>query len=68
MKISDIKPGKLILIQPLNFAYKQLLDKPYENEVTLTGQNPPLKCCQQLEIQYTVRKRVDLLMLKILGL
>ena len=27
------------------------------NEVTLTGQNPPLKCCQHLEIQNTVRKK-----------
>ena len=48
--------------------YKRLLHKPYVNEVHLTGQNPPLNCCQHLEIQYTVRKRVDLLMLKILGL
>ena len=31
-------------IQPLNFDYKQLLNKPYENEVNLTGQNPPSKC------------------------
>ena len=37
-------------IQLLNFAYKRLLNKPYENEVTLTGQNPPLKCCQHLEL------------------
>ena len=28
----------------------------------------PLKCCQHLEIHYTVRKRVDLVVLKILGL
>ena len=28
-------------IQSLNFAYKRLLNKPYENEVTLTGQNSP---------------------------
>ena len=59
---------KVLYIQPLNFAYIQLLNKPYEKEVTLTGQNPPLKYCQHLEIQYTVRKKVDLLMLKILGL
>ena len=51
-----------------NFAYVRLLSKPYENEVTLTGQNTPLKCCQHLEIQYTVRKRVDVLILKVLGL
>ena len=37
-------------LQLLNFAYKRLLNKPYENEVTLTGQNPPLKCCQPLEL------------------
>ena len=26
------------------FAYIRLLNNSYENEVTLTGQNPPLKC------------------------
>ena len=55
-------------IQPLPLAYKRLLNKPYVNEVNLTGQKSPLKYCQQLEIQYSVRKRVDLLMLKILSL
>ena len=40
--------------------YKRLLHKPYVNEVYFTGQNPPLKFCQHLEIQYTRRKRVDL--------
>ena len=55
-------------IQLPTFTFTRLLNKPYENKVTLTGQNPPLKYCQHLEIQYTVRKRVDLLMLKILGL
>ena len=25
-----------LIIQPLNFAYKRLLNKPYKNEVTLT--------------------------------
>ena len=59
---------KLNDIQLSKSDYKRLLHKPYVNEVYLTGQNPPLKCCQHLEIQYTVRKRVDLLMLKILGL
>ena len=39
-----------IILQLLNFAYKQLLNKPYENEVTLTRQNPPLKSYQPLEI------------------
>ena len=36
--------------QLLNFAYKWLPKKPNENEVTLTGQNLPLKCCQPLEL------------------
>ena len=35
----------LIYIQLSTSDYKQLLNKPYENEVTLTWQNPPLKCC-----------------------
>ena len=43
---------------------KWLLNKPYVHEVTLTGQKPPLTCHQDLEILYTLRKRVDLLMLK----
>ena len=54
-------------IQPLNFAYKRSLNKPYENEVTMTGQKPPSKCCQHLETLHTLRKGLDLLMLKILG-
>ena len=58
----------LIYIQPWPLAYKRLLNKPYVNEVNLTGQKPPLKYCRHLEIQYPVKKRVDLLMLKILGL
>ena len=37
-------------LQLPTFAYTQLLDKPDENEVTLTGQIPPLKCYQHLEI------------------
>ena len=31
-------------LQLPTFAYNRLLNKPYENEVTLRGQNPPLKC------------------------
>ena len=54
-------------VQLPTFAYTRLLNKPYEYEVTLTGQNQPLKCCQHLEIQYTVRKRVDIFMLKNFG-
>ena len=63
-----IESNKRLKVQPREFAYIRLLNKPYENEVTLTGQNPTLKCCQHIEIQKTVRKRVDLLILKILGL
>ena len=36
-------------LQLRNFAYIRLLNKPYENEVTLTEQNPRSKCCQHLE-------------------
>ena len=32
-------------LQLPTFAFTRLLNKPYENEVTLTGQKPPLKCC-----------------------
>ena len=43
-------------------------NKPYENEVTLRGQKPPLKGCQLLDFQCTFLKGLDLLMLKIWGL
>ena len=33
------------VLQPRNFAYIRLLNKPYENEVTLSRQNLSLKCC-----------------------
>ena len=59
-----------ILIIP-TAAFKTLhtvTNKPYVNEVTLTGQNLPLKCCQPLDFQCTFLKGLDLLMLKILGL
>ena len=49
-------------------AIKRLLNKPYENEVTLTGQNPPLKCCQPLEILTHFITGSDLFILEILGL
>ena len=55
-------------IQSLNFAYKQLLNKPYENEVNLTGQNPPLQFCLPLELFSPLKKGLDLLILKIWGL
>ena len=40
----------LTLIQLWNFAYIRLLDKPYENGVTLRGQNICLKYYQPREI------------------
>ena len=52
-------------IQSWTFAYIQLLNKPYENEVTLTGQNPPLKCCQHLELLTQLKRGIDLKMLTI---
>ena len=45
-----------------------LLNKPYENDVTLRGQNIPLKCCQPLDFLYTSLKGLDLLMLQIWSL
>ena len=55
-------------IQLLNFAIKRLLNNPYVNGVNLTKQNPLLKCRQHLETLHTLKKGLDLLMLKILGL
>ena len=52
-------------IQPWPLAYKRLLNKPYENEVTLTRQNLPFKCCQPLEILTHFITVLDLLMLEI---
>ena len=52
-------------LQPLNFAYIQLLNKPYENEVTLTRQNLPLKYCQPLKILTNFITGLDLSMIEI---
>ena len=38
------------------------------NEVTLRGQNPPLKCCQPFDFLCTFLKDLDLLLLKIWSL
>ena len=45
-----------------------LVNKHYQNEVTLTGQNPPLKCCQPLEILTHFITGLDLSMIEIWGL
>ena len=38
----------------------QLLDKPYEKEVTLREQNLSLKFCQPLELSTQLEKGLDL--------
>ena len=55
-------------IQPWPLPIKRLLNNPYVNGVNLTKQNPLLKCRQHLETLHTLKKGLDLLMLKILGL
>ena len=55
-------------IQPWPLAIKRLLNKPYVNEVYLTGQNPPLICFYSLKIYTQFEKSLDLFMLKILSL
>ena len=67
------KPKSLIIlwntyIHSLNFASIRLINETYENEVTMTGKNLPLKSCQYLEISFTLRKSLDLTLLKILDL
>ena len=57
-----------INIQIKSDQTERLLNKPYVNEVTLTGQNPPLKYCQPLELLTQLEKDIDLSMLKIWGL
>ena len=54
-----------MVIQLWTFAYVRLLNKPYENQVTLTGQNPPSKCCQPLEILANFITGLDLFILEI---
>ena len=55
-------------IQLPTFAFTWLLNEPYENEVTLTGQNQPLRCYKLLELLTQLKKGIDLSMLKISGL
>ena len=55
-------------IQSWTFVYARLLNKPYVNEITLTGQNPSLKHCLALEILTQFFKGLDFLMLKIWNL
>ena len=43
-------------IQLLTFAYIRLLNKQYENEVTLTGQNDTLNAISLLKFCHTLLK------------
>ena len=45
-----------------------LVKKHYQNEVNLTGQSLPLKCCQPLEILTHFITGLDLSMIEIWGL
>ena len=45
-----------------------LVNENYQNEVTLTGQNPLLKFCYPLELSTQFLKGLELLILKIWGL
>ena len=45
-----------------------LLRKHYQNDVPLTGENPPLKCCQPLEILAQLKTALDIFLIKIWGL
>ena len=45
--------NKLRILPIVQLRSKQtapLVNKHYQNKVTLTGQSPPLKCCQPLKI------------------
>ena len=55
-------------LKKMSKHYIRLLNKPYENKVNLTWHNPPLKCCQSLEISTQLKRGLDLLMIKILDL
>ena len=70
--VGSIKIGKNEAT-PTKFTYSyetsliRLLNKLNENEVTLTGQNPPLKCCQPLEILTHFERGLDLSILENFG-
>ena len=61
---SKLEINQKEILQLWTFAYVRLLNKPYENQVTLTGQNLPLKCCQPLEILAYFITGLDLLILE----
>ena len=54
------KKEMITYVQPWPLAIKRLLDKPYENEVSLTDQNPPLKSYQPFKLLTQLKKSLDL--------
>ena len=46
----------LMVIQLWTFAYVRLLDKPYENQIILTGQNPPLNAASLLKFWHALQR------------
>ena len=59
----DIVEGHYVQLCQMNVG--RLFSKPYVNEVTLTRQNLPLKCCQLLELWTQLKRNLDFSMLKI---
>ena len=55
------------VIQLWHLDCKRLLNKPYENEVTLRGHNIPLKYYQPFKIFTQFNKCIDFFLLKIWG-
>ena len=49
-----------VYIQSRAKVYIWLLNKPYVNEATLTGQNQLLKCCLPVELFTKFEKGIDL--------
>ena len=73
MNKADHSPGALCqhLRCGVQLRAKQtahLVNKHYQNEVTLTGQNLSLKCCQPVEILTHFITGLDLSMIEIWGL
>ena len=50
-------------LQLWTFAYIRLLNKPYENVVTLREQKVPSRYCQPLDFLYNFLKGLDILLL-----
>ena len=58
----------LIILQLTATQTAPLVNKHYQNEITLTGQKPALKCCQPLEILTHFITGLDLFLLEIWNL